>query len=118
MADRIFINTGTRPSRPSIQGLPAVSALDNLSIMEFDALPDHLLILGGGYIGLEFGQMFRRFGSRVTILQSGSQLLAREDTDVAQEVAAIMRQEGIEVVLEATARRIITSKPRILVKFE
>lgn len=117
-ADRIFINTGTRPSRPSIEGLEAVSPLDSVSIMELDAVPEHLLILGGGYIGLEFGQMFRRFGSRVTILQSNAQLLVREDTDVADEVAAILRQDGIEVVLGASTRRIVRSGHRILVEYE
>ena len=70
-ADNIFINAGTRASRPKLDGLDSVPALDNISIMELDAVPEHLLVLGGGYIGLEFGQLFRRFGSRVTIIQSG-----------------------------------------------
>ena len=77
--------------------------LDNISIMELDAVPDHLLVLGGGYIGLEFGQMFRRFGSRVTIVQSAGQLLTTEDPDVAEAVATILRQDGIEIVLNARA---------------
>src|SRR3984957_14190079 len=71
----IFINAGTRASRPKLDGLDDVPFLDNASIMELDAVPDHLLILGGGYIGLEFGQLFRRLGSRVTIVQSARQLL-------------------------------------------
>ena len=75
-ADKIFLNTGTRASKPEIEGLDKISTLDNRSIMELDSAPEHLLVLGGGYIGLEFGQMFRRFGSRVTIAQSGKQLLA------------------------------------------
>lgn len=102
-ADTIFINTGARPSRPPISGLDAVPTLDSTSIMELDTVPEHLLVLGGGYIGLEFGQMFRRFGSRVTIIQRGSQLLAREDQDVAEEVATILREDGIEVLLQSDA---------------
>jgi pyruvate/2-oxoglutarate dehydrogenase complex dihydrolipoamide dehydrogenase (E3) component len=100
-AKYIFINAGTRASRPKLDGLDAVPFLDNVSIMELDVVPDHLLILGGGYIGLEFGQLFRRLGSRVTIVQSGRQLLTREDPDVAEEVASILRQDGVEVVLNA-----------------
>ncbi len=81
--DRIFINAGCRPAAPKIEGLVEVAYLNSTSIMELDSVPEHLLVLGGGYIGLEFGQMFRRFGSRVTIVQSGAQLLAGEDVDVA-----------------------------------
>src|SRR5262245_43058178 len=105
-ADAIFINTGARPARPAIDGLDSVDALDSTSIMELSALPEHLLVLGGGYIGLEFGQMFRRFGSAVTVVQRGRQLLAREDPDVAEAVAAIIREDGIEIVLEAEAIRV------------
>src|ERR1700683_4696179 len=82
-AERIFINAGARPAVPAIDGLKDVPYLDSTSIMELGAVPEHLLILGGGYVGLEFGQMFRRFGSRVTIVQSGGQLLWGEDADVA-----------------------------------
>ena len=78
-ADTIFINTGARPARPRIAGLDSVKTLDSTSIMELQELPEHLLVLGGGYVGLEFGQMFRRFGSAVTIVQHGKQLLGRED---------------------------------------
>lgn len=102
-AQHIFINAGTRASRPKLKGLDTVPFLDNISIMELDAVPSHLLILGGGYIGLEFGQLFRRLGSQVTIVQSASQLLTHEDPDVAEEVAAILQQDGIEVLLNATA---------------
>jgi len=102
-ADRIFIDTGARPSEPPIPGLDSVASLDSTSIMELDALPDHLVILGGGFVGLEFGQMFRRFGSKVTIVQRRKQLLPREDPDVAQEVAKILREDGIEVLLETDA---------------
>ncbi len=101
-ANTIFINTGARPSTPTMNGLDAIPVLDSTSIMELDAVPEHLLCIGGGYIGLEFGQMFRRFGSKVTVIQRGAHLLAREDDDVADEVAHIMREDGIEVLLETT----------------
>jgi pyruvate/2-oxoglutarate dehydrogenase complex dihydrolipoamide dehydrogenase (E3) component len=86
--------------------------------MELDALPDHLLILGGGYIGLEFGQLFRRFGSRVTIVQSASQLLTREDADIAEEVTNILRQDGVEVVLNARATRVSQSGSNVRLEIE
>jgi pyruvate/2-oxoglutarate dehydrogenase complex dihydrolipoamide dehydrogenase (E3) component len=101
-APKIFINTGTRPIVPPNIDAPDVTVLDNASIMELDSVPEHLLVLGGGYIGLEFGQMFRRFGSRVTIIQRGPQLLGREDPDVATEVAEILRGEDIEILLDTT----------------
>ncbi len=102
-ARKIFINTGTRPAIPPNINPPDVGVLDNASIMELDTVPEHLLVLGGGYIGLEFGQMFRRFGSEVTIVQRGPQLLGREDSDVAAEIAEILRGEGVEVLLESEA---------------
>ncbi len=102
-ADQIFINAGARPFVPSIPGLDSIPFLNSTTIMELDKIPEHLLILGGGYIGLEFGQMFRRFGSKVTIVQRGARLLGREDADVADEVTAIMRQDGIEILLNTEA---------------
>lgn len=104
-APKIFINTGARASTPPIPGLNQIPTLDNASIMELDAVPDHLLVLGGGYIGLEFGQMFRRFGSKVTIIHRGKQLLPREDADVADEVAKIFAEDGIDVLLQAETTR-------------
>jgi pyruvate/2-oxoglutarate dehydrogenase complex dihydrolipoamide dehydrogenase (E3) component len=117
-ADRIFINAGTRASRPKLEGLDQVTALDNESIMELGAVPEHLLILGGGYIGLEFGQLFRRFGSRVTIVQSAGQLLTREDPDIAEEVAKILRQDSVEVVLSAKAKRVEQAGEKIQLQIE
>jgi pyruvate/2-oxoglutarate dehydrogenase complex dihydrolipoamide dehydrogenase (E3) component len=99
-ASPILINAGARPARPAISGSENVSTLDSTSIMELDQVPEHLLVVGGGYIGLEFGQMFRRFGSQVTVIQRGAYLLAREDTDVAEEVAKVMREDGLEILLE------------------
>ena len=104
-AELIVINTGSEPARPRIQGLDSVPALDSTTIMELDVLPEHLLILGAGYVGLEFGQMFARFGSRVTIMDPGKQLLGREDPDIADEVAKILREDGIDVLLETRAER-------------
>jgi pyruvate/2-oxoglutarate dehydrogenase complex dihydrolipoamide dehydrogenase (E3) component len=112
-AEKIFINAGTRTLRPALEGLEGVPFLDNASIMELDAVPEHLLVLGGGYIGLEFGQMFRRFGSRVTLVQSAAQLLVREDADVAEEVAKILRQDGIEVLLKRRPERVSLTNGRI-----
>ena len=102
-ADTIFINTGDRPALPRIAGLNSVRALDSTSIMELQELPEHLLVLGGGDVGLEFGQMFRRFGSTVTIVQQGKQLLGREDPDVAEEICKLLQADGIEVLLETEA---------------
>ncbi len=105
-ADTIFINTGARPSRPELPGLERIEALDSTSIMELAALPEHLLVLGGGYIGVEFGHMFRRFGSKVTIIQRGEALLAREDPDVAEAVASVLRTDGVQVLLGTEAQRV------------
>ena len=109
----IFINAGTRASRPKLDGLDNVPFLDNASIMELDAVPDHLLILGGGYIGLEFGQLFRRLGSRVTIVQSARQLLMGEDPDIAEEVAHILQQDGVDVMLNSKATHVEQSGTNI-----
>jgi pyruvate/2-oxoglutarate dehydrogenase complex dihydrolipoamide dehydrogenase (E3) component len=106
IADKIFINTGARPRKPSLPGLDNVPTLDSTSIMELDEVPEHLLVLGGGYVGLEFGQMFRRFGSQVTIVQRRGQLLTREDPDVAEEAANILREDGIEILLDTHALRV------------
>ncbi|MEA2543872.1 MAG: hypothetical protein QOH35_5238 [Acidobacteriaceae bacterium] len=104
-APQIFINTGTQSALPPIQGLETVPHLNNESIMEVDRVPEHLLIVGGGYIGIEFSQMFRRFGSRVTVIQAGSQLLREEDPDVAAEVTKILREDGVEILLHARTKK-------------
>ena len=117
-AKYIFINAGTRASRPMLDGLEEVPTLDHASIMELDTVPDHLLILGGGYIGLEFGQLFCRLGSRVTIIQSGNQLINREDPDVAEEVANILRQDGVRILLKAKAMRVRSTGGNIQLKVQ
>ena len=96
-AERIFINVGARASAPPVPGIETVSCLNNSSMMDVDFLPRHLLILGGGYIALEFGQMFRRFGSEVTIIQRGERLLSREDEDISTSVREIIENEGVRV---------------------
>ena len=102
-ANAVFINVGARPADPPIEGLASVPHLDSTSIMELDEVPERLLVLGGGYVGLEFAQMFRRFGSEVTVVQRGGQLVPREDADVGEAVAEILRGEGLEVLLQADA---------------
>ncbi|WP_373494063.1 FAD-containing oxidoreductase [Aquiflexum sp.] len=98
-ADRIFINVGARPSIPdSFKGLDFMT---NQSILELDSLPEHLAIIGGSYIGLEFGQMFRRFGSKVTIVERGDRIISKEDEDVSAEIQKVLEREGVEFRLAA-----------------
>jgi pyruvate/2-oxoglutarate dehydrogenase complex dihydrolipoamide dehydrogenase (E3) component len=96
-ADKIFINAGARPSVPPIPGLDMVPYLDSTSIMELGEVPEHLVVLGGGFIGLEFAQMFRRFGAEVTIIERADQIAGREDEDVAEAITRILREDGIAV---------------------
>jgi len=105
-ADVVIVDTGCRPARPPLAGLEAVPSLDSTSVMELGDVPRHLLVIGGGYIGLEFGQMFRRFGADVSIVQRPAQLVEREDADVADELTRILRGDGIEVLLGAEALRV------------
>ncbi len=101
-SDQIFINVGGRASVPPIRGLDQVPYLNNSSMMAVDFLPEHLIVVGGSYIGLEFGQMYRRFGSKVTILQRESRLIPREDPDISDAIKDIVEREGITVRLNAT----------------
>ncbi|WP_258398055.1 FAD-dependent oxidoreductase, partial [Burkholderia multivorans] len=100
-ADRIFINVGGRAQIPPMPGLDTVRYLTNSSMMDVDFLPGHLVIVGGSYVGLEFGQMYRRFGSKVTIVEKGPRLIRREDEDVSDAVREILENEGIDVQLDA-----------------
>jgi pyruvate/2-oxoglutarate dehydrogenase complex dihydrolipoamide dehydrogenase (E3) component len=105
-APKIVINTGGRPAVPPIPGLAEVRFLDSTSVMDLESLPAHLVVLGGGYIGLEFGQMFRRFGARVTIVNRDDRLIPREDPDVSAEVEKILVEDGIDVVNRADVTRV------------
>ena len=116
-ADRYFLNAGCRPAVPNIPGLADIPFLDSTSITELAKVPPHLLVLGGGYVGLEFAQLFRRLGSRVTILQSAAQLLGREDQDVAEAVATILKQDGIQIHLNSTVEKVSRSRNRIILNF-
>jgi pyruvate/2-oxoglutarate dehydrogenase complex dihydrolipoamide dehydrogenase (E3) component len=102
-ADKVFINVGTRPTVPPLSGLDEVPYLTNRSALALTELPEKLLVLGGGYIGVEFAQLFARLGSEVTLIQRGSQLLPREDADIAEALTEILREEEIEVLLDAEA---------------
>jgi len=100
-APLIVINTGCRPPTLPIDGIDAVPALNSTTIMEVEELPEHLVILGGGYVGLEFGQMFRRFGCEVTIVEQGPRLAAREDPEICEALSKILSEDGIEVLLNS-----------------
>ncbi|MGH8772884.1 MAG: FAD-dependent oxidoreductase, partial [Burkholderiales bacterium] len=108
-AKKIIINTGGRPAVPPIPGLDTAPVCDSTSIMELSRLPEHLLVLGGGYIALEFGQMFRRFGAKVSMVERSAHLVSREDTDVSEAVEKILREDGIEIFLNSQATKIDTS---------
>jgi pyruvate/2-oxoglutarate dehydrogenase complex dihydrolipoamide dehydrogenase (E3) component len=99
-ADKIFLNVGTHAAVPNVPGLQATYPLTHVEALELDYVPRHLIVIGGGYSGLELAQAFRRFGSDVTVIESGPQLLAREDIDVAQEMERILSDEGIQVLVE------------------
>jgi pyruvate/2-oxoglutarate dehydrogenase complex dihydrolipoamide dehydrogenase (E3) component len=99
--DRVFLNVGTHATIPPVPGLTDAGPITNIELLEFDRLPEHLVVLGGGYVGLEFAQAYRRFGSRVTVIEHGPQLLGREDPDVAEEVQRVLRAEKIEILLGA-----------------
>ena len=103
---KIVINTGGRPSVPPLPGIEAIPYLDLTGIMELKTVPEHLIVLGGGYIGLEFAQMFRRFGARVTIVNRDARLIEREDADVSAEVEKILREDGIEVLNSVNVTRL------------
>jgi len=104
--DKIFLNVGTHATIPDVPGLQAASPLTNIEALEFDHVPPHLIVLGGGYVGLEFAQAYRRFGSRVTIIQNGPQLLSQEDPDVAEAMQRVLSDEGITCLVSAQPVRV------------
>jgi len=101
-AERVFLNTGTRSAAPDLPGMATAGPLTHVTALELDRLPEHLIVLGGGYIGMEFAQAFRRLGSNVTVIQRGPQLAPREDPDIAAAVAQLFRDEGIDVLLSSS----------------
>jgi pyruvate/2-oxoglutarate dehydrogenase complex dihydrolipoamide dehydrogenase (E3) component len=104
--DQVFVNVGTHTAIPNVPGLDAAQPLTNIEALELGYVPRHLIVLGGGYVGLEFAQAFRRFGSCVTIIEYGPQLAGREDPDVAEEMRRILSEEGIDILLAAETRRV------------
>ena len=116
-ANRFFINAGCRPGIPEIPGFADVPYLTSTSIMELAKVPPHLLVLGGGYVGLEFAQLFRRLGSRVTILHRSGQLLHGEDPDVTEAIATILREDGIQIHLNSDVEKVSRSRHRVTATF-
>jgi len=104
--DQVVVNVGTHAAIPDVPGLQAAEPLTHIGALELDYAPAHLVVLGGGYIGIEMAQAYHRFGSRVTIVEHGAQLMGREDVDVAQEMLGILRAEGIEVILSAQVAKV------------
>ena len=117
-AERLFINTGTRPSIPSVFGLKEAGFLTSESIMELEQLPEHLIVLGSGYIGLEFAQMFRRFGSRVTVIGQSAQVLSQQDSDIAIAVQTLLERDGIEFLLKAKVSKVERSGGTIVLQLQ
>lgn len=117
-ADKIFINVGGRASVPPMPGLDQIDYLTNSSMMHVDYLPEHLIIIGGSYIGLEFAQMYRRFGSQVTVIEMGSRLIARDDEDVSETVKEILENEGINIRLNAECIAVKKDEDKIQVKLD
>lgn len=117
-SEKIFINTGGVARIPLIPGLDAIQYLTNENIMDLTVLPEHLIVLGGGYIGLEFGQMFGRFGSRVTVIHNGEQIVSHEDPEVAAELQRVLEAEGLTFMLHARATRVEQERETIVVSVD
>ena len=114
-APRIFLNVGARATRPELKGIDTVPTLDNVSVMQLDTVPDHLVIIGGSYIGLEFAQMMRRFGAEVTVVERAARLLPREDDDVSDGIRAILEAEGVRFALGSECLSLAPHGARIAV---
>ena len=117
-AETIVINTGDHPTVPKLEGLSDAPFLDNVSLMELGAVPEHLLILGGGYEAVEFGQMFRRFGSEVSLIERGKHVLSREDSDISEAIEAVLREDGLTIETGAKAVRVEGGRGFVTVHLE
>jgi len=120
-AKHIFINTGASPLIPDVEGVKEIKYLTSTTILELKEIPEHLLIVGGGYIGLEFGQMFRRFGSEVTLIEQGDRLMPKEDVDVCEVVSEFFREDGVEIITDATVTKfenVANDKIKVTVKLD
>jgi len=117
-AERIFINVGGRAVVPEIPGIDDIAYLTNSTMMAIDRVPEHLVIVGGSYIGLEFAQMYRRFGAKVTVIEKFAKLLPREDDDVVAEIRAILEREGVAIQLGAERMAVSGSQDRISIQFQ
>ena len=110
-ADKIFINTGAKPSVPKISGLDAIPFYNSTTLLDIDKIPSHLIIVGASYIALEFGQLFRRLGSEVSILEKGDRFLSKEDEDISKAVKEMLEAEGIHIHMQAEAKSVSQSAP-------
>jgi pyruvate/2-oxoglutarate dehydrogenase complex dihydrolipoamide dehydrogenase (E3) component len=117
-SEKIFINAGGSARIPLIPGLDAIPYLTNENIMDLTVLPEHLIVLGGGYIGLEFGQMFGRFGSRVTVIHNGAQIVSHEDPEVAAELQRVLEEEGLTFLLNARATRVEQERDTVVISVD
>jgi pyruvate/2-oxoglutarate dehydrogenase complex dihydrolipoamide dehydrogenase (E3) component len=118
-ADWIFINTGTKTTIPDVEGLEEIDYLTSTTILDLEEVPDHLVVIGGNYIGLEFGQMFHRFGSKVTILERSARIMSREDEDIALELSNILKNEGLNILTDTKISKVENEgKKKIKLKFK
>ena len=117
-ADWIFINTGTKTIIPEINGLDTIKYLTSTTILDLEEVPEHLVVVGGNYIGLEFGQMFHRFGSNVTILEKSSSIMGREDADVSEEITKILKEEGLNILTETTIESLTENDGKVTVSLK
>ncbi|CAN5255108.1 FAD-containing oxidoreductase [soil metagenome] len=116
--DKIYINTGTRPVVPKIDGLDSVPWMDSAGLLDLEELPEHLIIIGGSYVGVEFSQIYTRFGSRVTIIQRGSQLMSREDSDIAGSIQEFLEEEGIRILLNSEPKSVTGKEGELEIKLK
>lgn len=117
-ANWIFINTGAKPIIPKLKGLEKVSYLTSTTILDLEEIPEHLIIIGGNYIGLEFGQMFQRFGSQVTIIEKASRIMNQEDEDVSEELTTILKDEGLQILTDVNVTEAEEIKGQITISIE